>query len=442
MKNRFLYLFFISFLFAWPVQAKLFDLFEYTLPNGMRVIVIPNHKAPIVKQMVWYKVGSIDERPGRGGSAHLLEHLMFRGTSKIDGTSFNQITHRHGARVNAFTSRDFTAYHESVDISRLELVMFLEADRMQNLKISREDFERERDIVFQERKQIVDNNPFSPLAETMRRNLWQNHPYGLPVSGTEHEIVNLRIKDVRRLYDTYYVPNNAILIISGDIEPEIAHKLALRYYGKIAAKPIKERVFFPPIVPNTKTSISMKLPRTQVERLFRSYIAPSYNTDKEKIYAYAVLSQYLGEGETSELYKDLVVKNKLAVSASSSYSYAVRSFGSFDISLLPAKDVSIEKLREGLDKAIETAIKQIDDKKISIIKNKMLAGLIYLKDNPNDAAYIVGQLASVGMSIEEIENYADMIEKVSAKDVKEAALELFSVANMVEAVAEPLKGSK
>ena len=189
-------------------QAKLFDIEEFRLDNGLQVIVIPNHKAPIVKQMVWYKVGSVDEPAGKGGLAHLLEHLMFRGTEDVEDGAFNQIVSDNGGVMNAFTSRDVTAYHEFVDITRLELMMFLEADRMKNLNITPEAFEKERKIVFQERMQMVENNPTAAFGEMMRRTLWQEHPYARPVSGFPNEIMSLTLEDAQNFYKTHYMKDN------------------------------------------------------------------------------------------------------------------------------------------------------------------------------------------------------------------------------------------
>ena len=181
-------------------RARLFGAQSFVLDNGLEVVFIPNRRAPIVKQMLWYKSGSVDEAPGKGGSAHLLEHLMFRGTEKISGQAFNRLMEENGAESNAFTSTDVTSYHQFLDVSRLEPAMFAEADRMRNLKISDEVFALERDIVFQERKQRIDNNPTAQFSEEIRRVLWQDSPYGRPVTGTEEEILNLSKDDIEAYY--------------------------------------------------------------------------------------------------------------------------------------------------------------------------------------------------------------------------------------------------
>lgn len=428
----------ISLLFTQSVQAKLFDISEYKLSNGATLLVVPNHKAPIAKHMVWYKIGAVDEALGKGGSAHLLEHLMFRGTTKVSGAEFNRLMQVNGADSNAFTSLDYTAYHQNLDISRLELAMALEADRMQNLDFSEQDFVTERDIVYQERKQVVENKPLALFSENMQKLLWQNHPYAKPVTGTEEEILSLTKDDIMQLYQRYYAPANAVIVISGDIEPDTAFELAEKYYGKVSARESAKPKEFSPLNLGTKTKFQMALPRVEIPRIIRTYITDSYNTDSDNIYALSILSAYLGEGETSELYKELIHNRNLALSVSTSYDYASRSYGTFSIAAVPAEGVSIDKLKEKLDKVVRDAVEAIDDKKTEQIKNKMLAGLIYLKDNPFDAANIVGSLYTIGMSKEDIENYADSIRRTTAEQVRQAAEKLLKNSSFVEGIAYPL----
>lgn len=422
-------------------EAGLFGAKSFVLENGLQVIVIPNHKAPIIKQMLWYKAGSADEESGRGGTAHLLEHLMFRGTDKVKGSRLNDLLEQNGAESNAFTSLDYTAYHQSLDISKLELAMALEADRMQNLKITPKDFELERDIVFQERKQVVENNPAAPFSESYRRLLWQEHPYGRPVSGTSEEIKSLKIEDVQNFYQKYYSPANAILVLSGDIDESTAKNLAEKYYGKIKPQTTVSKTKFPKVNEALRATLKMDLPQINAERLVRTYIAPSYNTDKEAIYNLSVLSKYLGEGETSELYKSLVLDRKLALSISSDYDFASRSYGRFSISALPAKGVDPADLNKAIDEELTKAVNSLNIDKINKTKSKMLAGLVYLQDNPFEAAEIAGRMAAVGMSIDDIENHADNIKKVTYQNVKKAANKLFSSSARIDGILIP-KGGK
>ncbi len=419
--------------------AAIFGASEFYLDNGLRVIVVPNHKAPIVKQMLWYKVGSVDEKPGQGGMAHLLEHLMFRGTKKVSHDKYNDVTQANGMDGNAFTSQDFTAYHQSMDISRLELAMFLEADRMLNLDLSQENFELERDIVYQERKQVVENNPAAAFNENLRRLIWGEHPYARPITGMPEEIKNLKLDDVRDFYHQYYAPNNAILVLAGDITPETAKILAEKYYGKLKAKPSPKEVDWPELKSGGATHLEMSLPRINSVRLINSWVVPAYVQEKNDIYALAVLSKYLGEGKTSKLYKRLVKNKKVALAVESSYDYGGRSYGSFSVYAIPQDGVSPQNLQKELSEELNRAINEIDDQAIEKTKLKMRSGLVLLRDNPNDAAMIVGSMAAVGMSLEEIENYEANIEAVNADMVKRMAKAWLRAENMVSGVLKPME---
>lgn len=421
-----------------PVEAKLFNALAYQLDNGMQVVVVPNHKAPIVKHMVWYKVGSADEKPGKGGIAHLLEHLMFRGTKKIKGTELNRITENNGMEANAFTGQDYTAYHQLTDVSRLELAMFMEADRMSNLNFSDEDFGLERDIVYQERKQVVENNPASVFSETLRKVMWQDHPYARPVTGSVEEIMTLTPEDVRNFYQRYYAPNNAILVLSGDIEPETGVRLAKKYYGGAEASDLSVMPALKKAEGDFSAAFEMELPAVASMRLSNVWLAPSVNSeDKKDIYALSVLSKYLGEGKTSKLYKKLVDGSKTALAAESSYDYAVRGDGTFTISAIPREGVSAKEMQQALTQAVKEALNEITLDEIAMTKHRMLAGLVYLKDNPGDAAMIIGSMMSAGMPLADIEALADSIAAVEYKDVKAAGEKLLLQKPRVMAVVKP-----
>ncbi len=426
--------------FSLSAQAKLFNGEEFVLDNGLQVIVLPNHKAPIVKHMLWYKSGSVDEPMGKGGMAHLLEHLMFRGTKNVEGTAYNRLMEENGADSNAFTGQDMTAYHQALDITRLELAMFLEADRMQNLTISDEDFAKERDIVFQERKQRVDNNPTAYFGEVLRRDLWQEHPYARPVTGMPEEILSLTKDDVLRFYKKYYVPNNAILILSGDIDVATAKILAEKYYGGVKKSALPENSEFPVPEKSSKTRVDMSRPQINGYRILKTFVAPSVNYRAGDIYALIVLSAYLGEGETSRFYKKLVMEDKLAVDVSSSYNFAARSYGTFSISAVPQQNVAPEDLLAALDKEWEASLQALNKIELEKVKTKMLAGLVYLKDNPRDAAAIVGTMAVAGMPLSEIEKQEDEIKAVTVEQVKNAARRLVAGGAEVEGILRPERG--
>ena len=420
-----------------PSEAKLFGVQNFTLSNGLEVYVIPNHKAPIAKHMLWFKVGSADEKEGKGGSAHLLEHLMFRGTKKVSGKEFEKILQENGVDSNAFTSRDYTAYHHSLDVSKLELVMALEADRFENLKISDEDFATEQKIVYQERKQVVENNPLSPFSETYQNLIWQEHPYHRPVSGTSAEILSLTKQDVEDLCQQYYTPKNAILVISGDVDTDTIKKLASKYYGKIKKSQLNSATKFPIVKNNQKAELNMQLPQVNSARYIRTYIAPSYNQAPQDIYALILFSKYLGEGETSVLYQELVLNKKLALDISSSYDYANRSYATFSISFIPAEGVSVSEIIQELDKTIYKAIEGLNIDKINNSKDKIIASLVYLKDNPFETAEIFGILKTIGMPLTEIEDYAKNIQSVTYTQVQETALKLIKNASQYSGTISP-----
>ena len=410
-------------------DAKLFDGTEFYLDNGLRVIVIPNHRAPIVKHMVWYKIGSMDDELGASGTAHLLEHMMFRGTSRIKDSEFNRIISEQGADSNAFTGYDFTAYHQSLDISKLELAMFLEADRMENLKIDESVFPIERDVVFQERRQVVDNNPAGEFVEAFRRNLWGEDRYARPIIGSLEEIQKLTSDDIKKFYKKYYAPNNAILVLSGDIDVETAKILAEKYYGKIKNKKLAEASSSLSLNNKFSSSLTMQLPNINTPRVMKTYIMPSYKEDKKKAFALSVLSKYLGDGETSKLHKKMVLDRKNALSVSTSYNPYVRGKAAFSFSAMPKPEVDLDKFMRDFDKAVIDAIREINVENIKIVKEKMLAGLVYLKDNPLDAGYVVGSMAAVGLSLEDVEAWAEEIGAVTYEDVARVAKEMLENAS-------------
>lgn len=416
-------------------RAETFKAEEFFLDNGLQVIVIENHKAPIIQHMVFYKAGAVDEKPGQGGIAHLLEHLMFRGTTKVKGQQFNRIMEKNGAESNAFTSQDVTAYHQFLDISRLELAMFLEADRMQGLQISEDDFKTERDIVFQERKQRVDNNPAALFFEKVRKALWQEHPYGNPVTGQDSEIINLTREDALNFYRRYYAPNNAVLVLSGDIDAATAKRLAQKYYGRL--KPVEiTKTEFSKLPETYKAVIEMSLPEVRLGRLVKIFAAPSFNQQPEQIYALDVLSEYLGGDENSPLYQKLVIRDKKALGVSVDYDGTSRSYGSFIVSAVPAGEANAGFIK-AVDAAFAEALKDLTEKKLAKTKQKMLADLVYLKDNPASLAQTAGFMAATGAKLDDLQNYAVNIEKVTLAQVRQAAEDLWHRAPQAVGILKP-----
>ena len=416
-------------------RAETFKIEEFFLDNGLQVVVIENHKSPIIQQMLFYKVGAVDEKIGKGGIAHLLEHLMFRGTSNVKGQKFNRIMEENGAESNAFTAQDVTAYHQFLDISRLELAMYLEADRMRGLKISESDFETERDIVFQERKQRVDNNPAAKFYEKIRHVLWQDHPYGNPITGQEKEILNLTRDDALSFYRQYYAPNNAVLVLSGDIDLATAKELVVKYYGKIKSSDLK-KLEFENLPNNYRARVEMELPDVKLGRMVKMFAAPSFNQDKKVAYALEILGEYLTGDKNAPLYQKLVIKDKKALDVSAGYDGVSRSYGSFVLSVVPSGDIDA-RFENVVEDAVRYSMKIINEEKISKVKQKMLSELVYLMDNPSSLAQLVGYMAATGMKVQELNSYADNIRNVSLDDVRAAFDVLWNKAPQVTGVLQP-----
>ena len=403
---------------VFQAEAMLFKAEEFTLDNGLKCVVVENHKAPIVKHMVWYKTGAVYEQAGKGGLAHLLEHLMFRGTSRLEDGKLNKILENNGVVSNAFTSYNVTAYHQLTDVSRLEAVMALEADRMENLNFNQEAFEAERKIVFQERMQVVENNPASPFRERLQAMQWGNSPYARPVTGQNAEILGLSYDDAMDFYQRYYAPNNAILILSGDIDVKTARKLAIKYYGNIKPKEL--------VTPNIsgvadkfEQTLKMRVSGINAPRLSISYMLPSAQELADKIYAFIVLDAYLGSGETSVLYRDMVINKRQMLSVSTNYEFWYKTNSVFSFTMLPYSNTEDEGFAQ-LEKAVSAAMQNFDAEKLAQTKRKIIADLVYVNDNPADAAYWIGEMMTSGFELNEIQQYEDKINGVSWQDVNEA----------------------
>lgn len=405
-------------------EAKLFDAWEFYLNNGLRVVVIPNHKAPVAEFMVWYKAGSVDEQAGKGGLAHLLEHLMFRGTRKVPDSQFNDIITRNGGENNAFTTHDFTAYHEKVDISRLETVMALEADRMVNLNFSDEAFLRERDIVADERHQRIKNNPLAVFGEELNRVLWNGLAYGRPVSGMDFEIENLTADDVWNFYKTYYSPKNAVIVISGDINFDEAKLLVEKYFSfRLSRKMPETNTIFPKFSVPSEYEILTHMENIATPRFVLKIIAPSLLKNPEDAYALMLLSSYLSDGENSYFNQNLVLKEKVTA-ASAFYDGLTRGDGTFTLAAIPFPDKSMAETENVLIGAFKTAVENMTENDLEREKTKYLADIVYIQDNFEDAAYITGHMAALGLSLEQINMYDKNIRSVTLEDVKTAAAKL------------------
>jgi len=398
---------------------------EFKLANGMEVIVIEDHRAPVVTHMVWYRVGAADELPGDSGIAHFLEHLMFKSTEKIASGEFSKIIARLGGQDNAFTGHDATAYFQRIAKDRLATVMEMEADRMVNLRLTEKEVLTERDVILEERRSRVENNPSALLGEQMSAALYFNHPYGVPVIGWEHEIAKLSREDALTFYKRFYAPNNAILVVSGDVEPAEVRRLAEATYGKIPANPSVSAVRVRPQEPPQRAPrrLVYKDPRAGNASLHRNYLVPSYMTaEAGEAEALDLLMKIVASGPTSRLYRKLVVADKVASNVDGWYGGSGHDYGRVSIYAVANGDNELEAIEAALDAVLEEIkTKGLTPQELDRAKNVYLAEYVYESDSQSTLARRYGWGRVVGRTLEQIEGWPEAIAKVTVEDLQKAA---------------------
>jgi zinc protease len=394
----------------------------FTLANGLEVVVIPDHRTPVVTQMIWYKVGSADETPGKSGLAHFLEHLMFKGTAKHPAGEFSQTVLRIGGNENAFTSADYTGYFQRVPREQLGSMMEFEADRMTGLVLRDENVLPERDVVLEEFNMRVANNPEARLTEQIMAALYLNHPYGRPVIGWHQEIEKLDREDALAFYKRFYAPNNAILVIAGDVDADEVRPMAERTFGPVAPQPaIPVRRIRPqepePAAPRT---VTLSDPRVEQPGLRRYYLVPSAATAAAgESVALDVLAQLMGGGSNSYLYRRLVIDRPLAVNASAAYQGTSLDATQFVISASPRPGVTFAQVEQVIDDVIadiqENGIRSED---LERVKTQLIAETVYAQDNQATLARWYGGAMTTGLRIEDIRNWPERIRAVTAEQVR------------------------
>ena len=417
----------------------------FTLRNGLEVVVITDRRAPVVTHMVWYRVGAADEPRGRSGIAHFFEHLMFKGTREIPPGEFSRTIARNGGDDNAFTSWDYTAYHERIARDRLELVMRMEADRMRNLRFSDETFASERDVIVEERRQRIDNNPAAVLGERMRAMLWPHHPYGTPIIGWLHEIQALDREAALEFYRTWYAPNNAILVVAGDVNAKELRPLAERYYGRLRpTRDLPERrwVQDPPSVgPMRITHRDEKVRQPSFSRLYR---ALSYATDEgRQAHALDVAIEILGGSETSRLYRALVEDQRIAVAAGASANTSGLGGGSVSVWATPVEGVSLETVEAAADRVIADFLRDgPTDAELARAKSSLSAAAIYARDSQESLANIFGASLAQGESIEDVVTWGDDIAAVTRDEALAMARQTLNLNASVTGWLLPPEGAE
>jgi zinc protease len=397
----------------------------FALDNGMQVVVIPDHRTPVVTQMVWYKVGSADETPGKSGLAHFLEHLMFKGTSKHPVGEFSQTVLRIGGNENAFTSTDYTGYFQRVPREQLGKMMEFEADRMTGLILKDENVLPERDVVLEEFNMRVANNPDARLTEQIMAALYLNHPYGRPVIGWHQEIEKLDREDALAFYKRFYAPNNAILVIAGDVEAKDIRPMVERTFGAVAAQPAisAHRLRPQEPTPAAPRTVTLSDPRVEQPGLRRYYLVPSATTAASgEGPALEVLAQLMGNGNNSYLYRALVVDRPLAISAGAGYQGTALDPTQFMISASPKPGVEFSQLEQVIDGVISDVQQntaRAED--LERVKTQLIAEAIYAQDNQATLARWYGGALTTGLSIDDIRSWPERIRAVTAEQVRDAA---------------------
>ena len=424
-------------------RAGLFNPETFTLANGMQAVVIPDHRAPIVTHMVWYRVGAADEPPGKSGIAHFLEHLMFKGTRSVAPGEFSKIIARNGGRDNAFTAQDYTGYTQSVAKDKLGLVMRLEADRMANLVLSEAVVGPEREVVLEERRSRTDNEPSAILSEQLAAAQFLAHPYGIPIIGWEHEIRGLDADDALAFYRKHYVPNNAILVVAGDVTAAEVRPLAERYYGVIPARPLAPRLRPQEPPQRAARRLEMRDERVRQPSWRRSYLAPSRMAGEVR-YALPlrILAEILGGGPTSRLYRSLVVERKVAAGASAHYSGRSMDLTRFWLAATPLPGGDVAPIEAATEEVVAQVVEQgVSADELARAKVGLLAAAIYARDSLGSVARIFGSSLAIGLNVEDVESWNERVEAVSVDEVKAAARHVFDEQRSVTGVLLPKPAS-
>jgi zinc protease len=399
-------------------------IIDFTLDNGLSVVVIPDHRAPVVTHMVWYRNGSADDPPGKSGIAHFLEHLMFKGTALHPQGEFSDVIAELGGQENAFTGNDYTAYFQRVAKEHLGVMMEFEADRMTGLVLTDEIVGPERDVVLEERRMHCDADPGAQLNEAVQAALFTHHPYGAPIIGWSHEIEGLERADALAYYQRFYTPENAILIVAGDVEAGEVRRLAELNYGKIkprGAPPQRKRPQEP--APVARRLVTLSDEKVEQPSWQRCYLAPSFRTaEPGEAEALEVLAHLLGGGQTSLLYRSLVLDEPIAVVAGAHYMGTALDETRFFLYAMPTPGVTMETLDDAIDAILARFIADgVDAGALERAKTRLVADAIYAQDSQAMLARWYGSSLATGLTMDDIRQWPSRIEAVEPAAILAAA---------------------
>lgn len=415
------------------------EVFEKTLGNGLKVIVKEDHRAPVLVQQIWYRAGSMDESTGTTGIAHVLEHMMFKGTKSVPQGEFSKRIAAAGGRENAFTSYDYTAYFQQLHKDKLELAMKLESDRMRNLVLSDAEFAKEIQVVMEERRMRTDDQPHALLFEKLMAMAYQEHPYQHPIIGWMNDLSTLTAADARSWYQRWYVPNNAVLVVAGDVKANDVFAMAQRYYGVIPSRalPVRKKFSEPPQLGSKRFTV--KAP-AELPLLVMAYHAPSLRDAQKDTMPYAldVLAGVLDGNQSARLNKILVREKQIASSAGAGYDGTARGPSLFTLEGTPSEGVSVAELEAALREQIAVLARDgVSAEELARVKAQVTANEVYKRDSVFYQAMQIGQMESIGLSYKNIPEILVKLQAVTAEQVQDAARDLLKDDNLIVAVLEP-----
>lgn len=421
-----------------PLAAQA-NTHEFTLGNGMKLIVKEDHRAPVAVSQVWYKAGAMDEVSGTTGVAHLLEHMMFKGTKEVPSGQFSKTIAAAGGKENAFTSEDHTAYFQQLQVGKLPVSFRLEADRMSNLIITDEEFAKEIKVVMEERRWRTDDKPQSLVYEQLRAAAFDSHPYHHPVIGWMNDLENMTAEDARDWYRRWYTPSNATLVVVGDVDPQAVLKLAQEYYGKIAGKVMPPRKIPVESAQRGIKRLTVKAP-AQLPYLLMGYHAPALkNPDQDwEPYALDVLSSILDGHAAARLNKELVQQQQLASSVGAGYDLIARGPSMFLLDGTPSEGKSVADLEAALRVEIDKIKKDgVSEEELQRVKAQTVASKVYQRDSMFYQAMLIGQVESAGMSYKALDTILDKLKAVSAEQVRDVARKYLVDDSLTVAALDP-----
>lgn len=427
----------LSFLFAMEVAVA--QTHEHKLANGLRVIVKEDHRAPTVATMVWYKAGGMDEFNGTTGVAHVLEHMMFKGTKTVPAGEFSKIIAAAGGRDNAFTSKDYTAYFQQLHKSHLPLSFRLEADRMANLVLSREEFAKEIKVVMEERRWRTDDRPRSLVYEQLMATMFNAHPYRIPVVGWMNDLEHMTYLDAKQWYERWYAPNNAIVVVVGDVEPRQVFALAEKYFGPVKAKVLPERKLQAEPEQRGARGVTVKAP-AELPYVLMGYRVPVLRDPERdwEPYALEMLAGVLDGNEAARLISTLVREERLAIGVSAGYDNTQRGPGVFTISATPSAGRTVAELERALRREFARIVDQgVSDDELKRVKAQLVASQVFQRDSMFFQAMQIGTLETMGYSHKDIDLMISKLRAVTAAQVQDVARKYLVDDRLTVAILDP-----